>query len=398
MLSMLLWISLLICTVVRADRMINTVASRQYLRRTNEELPTNDMIEVQFETYICNGTVLSWDLDNSSTDGLFTKVVEFDYDLLVKKGSDVMSTLTNVQGTLLRHVGNDVVSDCSVHRLREHELRLTRSLTIDSRLTTERQLENMVIQKISTVPADTISSTSNCKVKSNVDADCYPVIGSISVYYMSSGDFLADVSSIDNAVKESVKGTIANGALITDTSAVYYLGDRETYSLDQSMPESSIDSSSALVSTVDEDKSTAGWWVLSTIGGILLILAAGLWFWFKKKSLSRKVVVNPIVKIISKEKDDEDIEECTRNSFIIEKFDDGNMSEMTEEKNKTDATCIGVSPTVGCNMFRCLHSDEDVSRTVDGPETVEDPTVMNTVSPAETATRMTLFTLVHNFM
>jgi hypothetical protein len=62
------------------------------------------------------------------------------------------------------------------------------------------------------------------------------------------------------------------------------------------------------------------------------------------------------------------------------------MSDMTEEKNKTDATCIGlpsqcevVSPT--CNMFGCLHHDEDVSRTVDGPETVEDPTVMNTVSP-----------------
>lgn len=365
MLSMLLWISLLICTVVRADRMINTVASRQYLRRTNEELPTNDMIEMRFETYNCNGTVLGWDLDNNSTDVLFTKIVEFDYDLLVKKGSDVMSVLTDVQGKLLRHVGNDVVSDCSIHRLREHELRLTRSLAIGSRLATERQLENMIIQEISTVPADTISSTSNCKVESNNDADCYPVIGSISVYYMSSGDFVADVSNIDNAVKESVKSTIANGALITDTSAVYYLGDRETYSLDQSIPESSIDSSSALASTVNEDKSTAGvpWWVLSTIGGLLLILAAGLWFWFKKKRLSRKVVVNPIEKNISKEKDDEDIEEYKK-SFIIEKLDDGNMSEMTEEKNKTDATCIGlpsqcegVSPTVGCNMFECLHSD-----------------------------------------
>jgi hypothetical protein len=376
-----LWINLLICTVVRADRIINTVASQQYLRRTNEELPpTNDMIEMQFETYNCNGTVLGWDLDNSSTDDLFTKVVEFDYDLLVKKGSDVTSALTNVQATLLRHVGKDVVSDCSIHRLREHELRLTRSLAIGS--ATSRQLENMVIKEISTVPADTILSTSNCKVESNADADCYPISGSISVYYMSSGDFVADVSSIDKAVKESVKGAIANGALITDTSAVYYLGDREIYSLDQSTPESSIDSSSALAST---ENASAGvpWWILSTIGGLLLILAAGLWFWFKKKSSSRKVVVNPIEKVISIEKDDE---ECTRNSFIIEKFDDGNMSDMTEEKNKTDATCIGlpsqcevVSPT--CNMFGCLHHDEDVSRTVDGPETVEDPTVMNTVSP-----------------
>jgi hypothetical protein len=144
---------------------------------------------------------------------------------------------------------------------------------------------------------------------------------------MSSGDFVADVSSIDNGVKESVKGAIANGALITDTSAVYYLGDREIYSLDQSMPESSIDSSSALTSTenvseAEEERSSAGvpWWILSTIGGLLLILAAGLWFWFKKKSSSRKVVVNPVEKVISIEKDDE---ECTRNSFIIEKFDDG---------------------------------------------------------------------------
>ena len=390
-LSMLLSISILICIVVRADSMINTVASRQYLRRTSEELLSNDMIEMQFETYNCNGTVLGWDLDNSSTDDLFTKIVEFDYDLLVRKGSDVMSTLTNVQGTLLRQVGNDVVSDCSIQRLREHELRLTRSLAIGSRLATERQLDNMVIQEISTVPADTISSTSSCKVESNADADCYPVSGSISVYYLSSGDFVADVSSIDNAVKESVKGAIANGALITDTSAVYYLGDRETYSLDHSMPESSIDSSSALASTVDEDKSAAGapWWILSTIGGLLLILAAGLWFWFKKKSLSRKVVVNPI-EITSNEIDVEDFEQSTRNEFIIEKFDDGNISEMTEEKNKTDATCIGlpsqcegVSPTVGCNMFGCLYSDDDVSRTVGGPETVQqDPTVMNnTISP-----------------
>lgn len=348
----------LLTSVVGVDRLIRNISLPQ--QRRNKQSISNDEAEKQFETFNCKGVVLDWDLSNAA-DGLFTKVVEFDYDLFVEQGSDVTIALTTVQDTLLRHVGNDVVSDCSNRSLLYHQHE-TRQLSVGNRIATARRLDDMVIQEISSAPADTVSS-SPCFVEGaefSADADCYPIIGSISVYYMSSGDFISDVSNIDKAVKDSVKDAIAEGALVTDTSAVYYLGNRETHSLDSSLPLLNVASSTAIASTEDETSAGVPWWVvLVGLVGVLMVVLLAAGFWLKKKRSSRKNgIVVPIK--ISYDLD----EELPKSEFIIEKFDE-TVSEMTEENQKSNTNCsglplqcVGASPT-GCNFFGCLNTDHE---------------------------------------
>ncbi|KAL3785531.1 hypothetical protein ACHAW5_005140 [Stephanodiscus triporus] len=286
-----------------------------------------------FETYNCDGMALSWGLSNA-TDGLFTKVVEYDYDLVVEKGSDVTIALNTVQAKLLPLVGKDVVSDCS--------RRLAGSLNFAA----ERQLDEMVIQEISSAPADTFSTSLSCKIKEATfaaETECYPVTGYISVYYLSSGDFGSDVSNIDQAIKYSVKDAIDGGALGTDTCAVHYLGDRETFYLDSS-------ESSPSVARPDNDASTP-WWVIiivSSVGFVAMALACG--FLYKKKISSRKhEVIVPI-------------EVCTEQDFFpdeldgMEKFEE--ISEMTDEE-KEDMQNIQAKFAMpsGCRIFECLNND-----------------------------------------
>jgi hypothetical protein len=321
----------LVLAVVGACLIDNVVSQKP---RRNQESPSNDKTEMlTFETYNCDGMVLNWDLSNA-TDGLFTKVVEYDYDLVVEKGSDMTIALNTVQAKLLRLVGKDVVSDCS------------RRLAVGSlNFAAERQLDEMIIQEISSAPADTVSTSLSCKIKEATfaaETECYPVTGYISVYYSSSGDFGSDVSNIDQAIKYSVKDAIDGGALGTDTSAVHYLGDRETFSLDSS-------ESSPSVARPDNDASTPWWVIIIVSSGGLVAMALACGLLYKKKRSSRKnEVIVPI-------------EVCTEQDFFpdeldgMEKFEE--ISEMTDEKE--DMQCMQASCAMpsGCRIFECLNRD-----------------------------------------
>jgi hypothetical protein len=322
----------LMLSVVGAHLIDNDVSRKP---RRNRESLSNDITEMlTYETYNCEGMVLDWDLSNA-TDGLFTKVVEYDYDLLIEKGSDAAIALKYVQDILLRRVGKDIVSDCS------------RRLAVGR----ERQLDAMVIQEISSAPADTVSTSSSCKVEDLTFAaefECYPVTGYITVYYSSSGDFGSDVSSIDQAVKDSVKNAIDSDALVTDTSTVHYLGDRETFSLDS--PESS-----PSVASPDNDTSTP-WWVIltgSSVGVLAIVLAAVLCY--KKKNSPRKN--NMVASVAPVEVSDE-------NDYVPNELDEmetfpdvaKTLSEMTDEKEDLQAKCA-IMPS-GCEVLGCFNSKD----------------------------------------
>jgi hypothetical protein len=312
-------------------RLIDKGVSRK--PRRNRESLSNDIIGMlTFDTYNCEGVVLDWDLSNATDDGLFTKVVEYDYDLVIEKGSDAAIALENVQDILLRRVGKDVVSDCS------------RRLAVGR----ERQLDEMVVQEISSAPADRVSTSSSCKVEDATfaaESECYPVTGYISVYYSSSGDFSSDVSSIDQAVKDSVKDAIDSDALVTDTSTVHYLGDREIFSLDSPK-------FSPSVVSPDNDTSTP-WWVILTGSsvGVLAIALASVLCYKTRRSPRKNNVIAPIE--VSDEND------CVPNELDeMEKFsaDATITSELTNEKEDLQANCA-IMPS-GCGVLGCFNSED----------------------------------------
>lgn len=91
---------------------------------------------------------------------------------------------------------------------------------------------------------------------------CYPVLGSLTVYYTPSGDSASDDAMIDETVKNVVKRGMDNSVLVTDsTPAVYYIGDRNTFSFNSAYLEDSESSSSWLQESVGM--------VIGTIMGII---------------------------------------------------------------------------------------------------------------------------------
>ena len=320
----------LMLSVVGA-RLIDEGVSRKP-RRNRGSLSNDISGMLTFETYNCEGMVFDWGDISNATDGLFTKVVEYDYDFVVEKGSDAAIALENVQDILLRRVGKDVISDCS------------RRLAVGR----ERQLDEMVVQEISSAPADRVSTSSSCKVEDatfDAESECYPVTGYISVYYSSSGDFSSDVSSIDQAVKDSVKDAIASGALVTDTSTVHYLGDREIFSLDSLEPSPS-------VASPDKDTSTP-WWVILTGSSVgVLAIALGSVLCYKMRRSPRKN--NGIAPIEVSDENDYVPNELDE----MEKFsaDATISSELTNEKEDLQANCT-IMPS-GCGVLGCFNSKD----------------------------------------
>lgn len=66
--------------------------------------------------------------------------------------------------------------------------------------------------------------------------ECVAVHGAMTVYYTSSGDAANDEAIIDAAVKAVVKRGMDISVPVTDTvTAVYYIGDRDNYSVTKSL-------------------------------------------------------------------------------------------------------------------------------------------------------------------
>jgi hypothetical protein len=66
--------------------------------------------------------------------------------------------------------------------------------------------------------------------------ECIAVHGAMTVYYSPSGDAANDEANIDSAVKAAVKRGMDISVPVTDTvTAVYYVGDRDNYSVTKSL-------------------------------------------------------------------------------------------------------------------------------------------------------------------
>ena len=66
--------------------------------------------------------------------------------------------------------------------------------------------------------------------------ECVAVHGAMTVYYSPSGDLASDEANIDSAVKAAVKRGMDISVPVTDTvTAVYYIGDRDNFSVTKSL-------------------------------------------------------------------------------------------------------------------------------------------------------------------
>eukprot|EP01082_Thalassiosira_pseudonana_P015406 g14085.t1 g14085 contig9:1128413-1128964(-) len=114
--------SLLLSTssYVQATSLSELALRPPLLRRAAEELDSNDKIDyLSFQKYNCEGMFLDWSGPSAITNTLESKVVEYDYDVYMEKGSDRTSVLASIQNRLLRYVGNDLFLVCSSRRLSE---------------------------------------------------------------------------------------------------------------------------------------------------------------------------------------------------------------------------------------------------------------------------------------
>lgn len=253
--------SLLLSTssYVQATSLSELALRPPLLRRAAEELDSNDKIDyLSFQKYNCEGMFLDWSGPSAITNTLESKVVEYDYDVYMEKGSDRTSVLASIQNRLLRYVGNDLFLDCSSRRLSE----------------------GFAMEEITTAPGDQPSpSTTGCKIDAEYGSndECMAVAGAMSVFYTSSGDKALDEATIDDAIKASVKTGMDSGVCNTDTThGVYYIGDRDSILL----------TSAEKYYGVEEPWYKRGQWLMiGTLTGLASVLL--LILCFKKRQSSK---------------------------------------------------------------------------------------------------------------
>ena len=114
-----------------------------------------------------------------------------------------------------------------------------------------------------------------------METECYPVAGSMTVYYSSSESEESDDTVVDELITTAVKRNIDNGVLVTKaTPAVYYIGNREIYSYKSS--ESYLESEG----TEARRKNGVGVVIVTLVGIISFFL---ILFCYKKKESSKKI-------------------------------------------------------------------------------------------------------------
>ncbi|KAL7503171.1 hypothetical protein ACHAXN_001010, partial [Cyclotella atomus] len=211
-------VSLSICLNVVAAASLNRIAmqSPPSRRAQDEKVNSNDKIDyLSFQKYNCDGMFLDWTGPSTFTTALSAKIVEYDYDAYLEAGSDRTVALASIQNRLLRYVGEEVIGDCR-----------------------RRLSEGYAIEEINTAPGDQPSlSTAPCVVEAEFSStECIAVHGAMTIYYSSSGDAVGDEANIDSAVKAAVKRGMDISVPVTDTvTAVYYIGDRDNYSVTKSL-------------------------------------------------------------------------------------------------------------------------------------------------------------------
>lgn len=82
-----------------------------------------------------------------------------------------------------------------------------------------------------------MQTSAPCVVEAEFSStECIAVHGAMTIYYSSSGDAVSDEANIDSAVKAAVKRGMDISVPVTDTvTAVYYIGDRDNYSVTKSL-------------------------------------------------------------------------------------------------------------------------------------------------------------------
>ena len=132
----------MLCINVAAATSVTEFGSRTpipHRRAQDEAVNSNDKIDyLSFNRYSCDGIFLDWTPGPSILTTTFSaRVVEYDYDAFIEFGSDITTTLTDIQNSLLRYVGEVVLGDCR-----------------------RRLGEGLVIEEINTAPGDQPSLSS----------------------------------------------------------------------------------------------------------------------------------------------------------------------------------------------------------------------------------------------
>lgn len=134
------------CINAAAATSLSEIGSRPpilHRRAQDEAVNSNDKIDyLSFNRYSCDGIFLDWTPGPSTLATTFSaRVVEYDYDAFIEFGSDITTTLTDIQNSLLRYVGGVVLGDCR-----------------------RRLSEGLVIEEINTAPGDQPSLSSEYSI------------------------------------------------------------------------------------------------------------------------------------------------------------------------------------------------------------------------------------------
>lgn len=364
----LLLLLLLNTNNIEARRINDVVDSKPSRHRRDTIIKSNDMAGAQtdymlnletFNLYNCEGMFLDASGPGTLDTNFYSEtVVQYDYDMFVEKDSDPNVALVTLQDGLLRHVGEEVFTDCSS----------SRRLVGGIKVTANRQLDEEVsVQEITSAPPDKVSSTSSCTIEDATfatETDCYPVTGYITAYYSpSSGDENVnndDESAVHQTVADSVKDAMDESVLVSDTTkGVYYLGDRDTFTFDSSesylkegapAPESSKD---------DTSSSTPIAGIIGGVGAGLVAVALVAVLIKKKRSKknSDEDVAAPVESVdteLANNVDEEDPQQAAETEQEVAETEERTPSKDFEY---TEANCT--RPSVGCNFLEVFGDDKD---------------------------------------
>lgn len=217
----------------------------------------------------CDGVYAEWAGNRAADDENVTStVVRYDYDLFVD--DDLNMAIADIQRRVLTDVGRDVFPGCFERRyLAEFA---------------HRVLFDVAIEEISTAPADSVLTSSTCEFRDESgQSTCYPITGSITAYYFGpSGRRLDTESSIQDTILSSVERSMES----IDT--VMYLGDRESYTLDEN--HLSVDQAQSQEGSKNDPSGETGtprWVILTGAGaGLAVLVAAVLLLLVKKRKSS----------------------------------------------------------------------------------------------------------------
>ena len=130
---------LLLTPLVARGNLIDEVPSKQVRRQAAK---SNDSIDLRsFQKYNCDGLFLDWS-GPSPTAATSERVVEYDYDVIVKNDADLTTSLASIQNRLLRYVGDNVLAGCH------------RRLEAGDKIQSQRQLDELSITEVTTAPGD----------------------------------------------------------------------------------------------------------------------------------------------------------------------------------------------------------------------------------------------------